>query len=117
MAASSTWTPSAISSAVTWGEVSTAPMTPVSRWVKGRMALKTCVAWRAPRSMAAIACGVSRVGVAERNYASCFAQAAAIRSSAPGSSGASVRMRAAPAAACRNFSNRSTEGGAIHSGG
>ena len=39
IAASSTWTPSAINSALTLGEVSTAPITPVSRCENGRMAL------------------------------------------------------------------------------
>ena len=39
IAASSTWTPSAINSAVTSGDVSTAPITPLSRCENGRMAL------------------------------------------------------------------------------
>ena len=70
---------------------------PGSRWVSGRIALKTCVTVRTPRSKAACAsAAVAFEWPSETTIPRAWS--ASTSSSAPGSSGASVIIRTGPAA-------------------
>ena len=63
----SRWTPSTIAWTTTSGRTSAAPTIPGSRWASGRIALKTWVTVRTPRSNAAFASAAVAFAVPERD--------------------------------------------------
>ena len=85
----SRWTPSTIAWTTTSGCTSAAPTIPGSRWASGRIALKTWVTVRTPRSNAAFASAAVAL-VCPSETVTPRACSRSISSSAPGSSGASV---------------------------
>ena len=99
----SRWTPSTIAWTITSGRMSAAPTMPGSRWASGRIALKTCVTVRTPRSKAACA-WAAVASLCPSETVTPRACRSSIRSSAPGSSGASVISRTGPAASRRSSS-------------
>ena len=83
-----------------------APITPGSRCMNGRIALKRCVTPRAPRSNAAFACAAV-ASVCPSEIVTPRSTSRSISAPAPGSSGASVISRTSPASRSRSRSARS----------
>ena len=93
----SRWIPSTIAWTTTSGRRSAAPTMPGSRWVSGRIALKTWVTVRTPRSKATFASAAVAL-LCPSETTTPRASSRSMSSSAPGSSGARVTSRTGPAA-------------------